>query len=265
MTIVAYIGGYGQSGTTLLEYLMTGSPAVIACGEVGSSRGERVTAQKKCSCSLRAVNCPVWGPFFVAPQKISPRAHEDLVLALRRQLAGRYGLMVDSSKTAWRNTFSPFKLRRRLGQDFVLVHMTRDPRAVCWSMIKKRERMGSPANGILLCARTTLGWLHANLACELFRVAYPGQYLRIRYEDLVRASPQVLTTLVDRLAPGANWSLEGVDAHANRHQLSGNRMRRQHLSVHDIKEDDAWRNGLPARYRRVISPIAWILRQRYGY
>ena len=49
VTKLVYIGGYGHSGTTLLEYLMTGSPAVIACGEVGSSRGGRVTARKKCS------------------------------------------------------------------------------------------------------------------------------------------------------------------------------------------------------------------------
>jgi hypothetical protein len=42
-------------------------------------------------------------------------------------------------------------------------------------------------------------------------------------------------------------------------------MRKQHLSVNDIKEDDAWRTRLPARYRRVIMPIAWILYHRYGY
>ena len=34
---LVYIGGYGRSGSTLLEYLLTTSPEVVACGEVGAA------------------------------------------------------------------------------------------------------------------------------------------------------------------------------------------------------------------------------------
>jgi hypothetical protein len=33
MPQLVYIGGYGRSGSTLLETLMAASPDVIACGE----------------------------------------------------------------------------------------------------------------------------------------------------------------------------------------------------------------------------------------
>jgi hypothetical protein len=41
-----YIGGYGRSGSTLLEYLLAASPQVDACGEVASvlrDRGRKKT------------------------------------------------------------------------------------------------------------------------------------------------------------------------------------------------------------------------------
>ena len=63
MTKLIYIGGYGHSGSTLLEYLMAGSPAVLACGEVVSSICERDSKKKEkiCSCGRAADMCPVWG------------------------------------------------------------------------------------------------------------------------------------------------------------------------------------------------------------
>jgi hypothetical protein len=36
-----YIGGYGHSGSTLLEYLLAASPEIVACGEVSSVLRER--------------------------------------------------------------------------------------------------------------------------------------------------------------------------------------------------------------------------------
>jgi hypothetical protein len=111
MTIVVYIGGYGHCGTTLLEYLVTGSPVVIACGEVGVPEARESRENKSAPVACR--------PSIARSGVLSSRshtdsiqlAHEDIVLSLRQQISSRYGLMVDSSKTAWRNAFSPFRLR----------------------------------------------------------------------------------------------------------------------------------------------------------
>jgi hypothetical protein len=35
MTKLVYIGGFGRSGSTLLEVLMAANPEVVACGQVG--------------------------------------------------------------------------------------------------------------------------------------------------------------------------------------------------------------------------------------
>ena len=41
MTKLVYIGGYGHSGSTLLEYLLAASPETVACGEVASVLRDR--------------------------------------------------------------------------------------------------------------------------------------------------------------------------------------------------------------------------------
>jgi hypothetical protein len=97
---LVYIGGYGRSGSTLLEYLLTTHPAVVACGEV--ERHLRSFGKKKvCTCGRRAKRCPVWGAFQHKKGRLEGWDHEQLVLALLEHVSGDYAAMVDSSKTAW--------------------------------------------------------------------------------------------------------------------------------------------------------------------
>jgi hypothetical protein len=114
-------------------------------------------------------------------------------------------------------------LRHALGEDFVLLHLTLDRRVVSWSAVTEAGRQG--------------GWTASNLACEAFGRAYPDQYLRLRYEDLVRAPSEVMQGLVAKLLPGVSWNPTGIGDNANRHQLYGYRVRARRLSLADIKED----------------------------
>jgi len=93
--------------------------------------------------------------------------HEALDARLLEQVSARYDVIVDSSKNAWRASTTPFKLRRSPGRDFLLVQIVRDPRAVCWSLLKREKRVGGQSNDTLLCAETALGRSVANLACDL--------------------------------------------------------------------------------------------------
>jgi hypothetical protein len=61
VTKLIYIGGYGHSGSTLLEYLLAASPEIVACGEVSSVLHQR-GRKEKCTCGKPAAACPVWGP-----------------------------------------------------------------------------------------------------------------------------------------------------------------------------------------------------------
>jgi hypothetical protein len=263
MTKLVYIGGYGHSGSTLIEYLMTGCRDVIACGEVAGARGETAKT-RMCSCGRPAEECPVWSVFFHQASDLDRWRHENLELALL-QISKEHAVMVDSSKTAWNHAAAPFRFGRKLRQDFVLIHMVRDPRGVCWSLIKRNERARKPANDTFLCISTALGWCFANLACELFSWIYPNQYRRVRYEDLARSSHRVLTELVQDLLPEGEWRFEHIGTSDNRHQLFGNRMRLQLLSPVDIREDDAWRTSMPTRLRWFIRNFCWPLSDRYDY
>jgi Sulfotransferase family len=264
MTKLAYIGGYGHSGSTLLEYLLASSPEVVACGEVVSVPRER-GRKRKCPCGSLAKDCPVWGPLQASPSALAGLSHAELTLTLLERLRSGHVLMVDSSKTAWRSIGVPFRLRRELGSDFHLVHMVRDPRAVCWSAVKKARRQGKPPRTGLRCMIAALGWSVANLACELFGCRYPDAYTRLRYEDLTESPVPAMRALFARLLPGALWRPEEIGSGNNRHQLYGNRMRSQALSLADIKQDLAWQRDMAGAYRALVAALTFPLRRYYGY
>ena len=259
MTKLVYIGGYGHSGSTLLAYLMTANPQVVVCGDVAGVRRAE-TKLRKCSCGQLAQSCPVWGP--VLGRGIG---HAELDLALLKHVSNAYRILVDSSKTAWMTAAMPFKLKRKLGSDFRLIHIIRDPRAVGWSIIKRSKRRDEGRDGTLLCIETAAGWLFANLACELFRTLYPDQYRRVRYEDLVHEPAEVLPPLLPKTRPKGQWRFEDIGAGGNRHQLFGNRMRRKSLSITDIKNDDTWRREMPNAQRKVVAALTWPLIRIYDY
>jgi hypothetical protein len=260
---LVYIGGYGRSGSTLLEYLLTASPEVVACGEVSAALHERTKNKKRnCTCGKPVSDCPVWRE---ASCRLDGWTHRDLTLALLEQVESKNAVMLDSSKTAWGSATAPFGFRRTLGRHFHLVHLVRDPRAVCWSTVRRAERRDDRLNGALRCAFTTVGWWTANLACELFGLMYPDQYVRLYYEDLARAPREAVSRLFTALLVEGQPQFETLGKSANRHQLYGNRMRRYPPSLGEIKEDRAWRTAMPVAHRRLVEVLSWPLRCKYGY
>jgi hypothetical protein len=99
MAKLIYVGGFGRSGSTLLEYLLASHPGVLACGEVGRHPLKWRT-RKRCTCGRQALECPVGAPFQFAPRKAEKWDHERLTHALAEQAAASFTAMVDSSKTA---------------------------------------------------------------------------------------------------------------------------------------------------------------------
>lgn len=260
---LVYIGGYGHTGSTLLEYLMTGCADCIACGEV--SAATHAEGSRKCTCQRPVAKCPVWS--FVADPSLDAAhwSHEALDAKLVDQARANGGCIIDSSKTAWRSAVTVFKLQRIYPDEFRLVHIVRDPRAVCWSMLIKHKRSEAGSNDFALSIETTLGWLYANLACELFQRRHPDRYTRVRYEDLVSDPHPVMKSMLQVILPSARWTLDAVGTYDNRHQLYGNRMRRRPLDVQEIRVDDKWRSEMPHQLRRIVEAISRPLRARYGY
>jgi hypothetical protein len=264
VTKLVYIGGYGHSGSTLLEYLLAASPEAVACGEVASVLRDR-NRKGKCTCRRAIEDCPVWGPIFASPGTLDGMSHEDLSRALLTRDDSKHAILIDSTKTAWGSAVTPFRLARALGNDLTLVHLVRDPRAVAWSGVKKAGRRKARPLMPLRSASAALGWWVANLACELFGRLYPDRYVRLRYEDLAQAPAKEMQSLFARLVPGSRWSVEGIGANDNRHQLYGNRMRAADLSLAEVKEDAAWQRDMPRAYLSQVSFLTAPLRRRYRY
>jgi hypothetical protein len=262
-----YIGGYGRSGSTLLEYLLTASPAVIAMGEV-ARHFQRFGQIKTCTCGRSAEDCPVWHSFQDLSGKLKGWGHEQLTLAMFAQISGQYAVMVDGSKTAWGSFLMPFKLRKRLGEDFLLIHLVRDPRAVYWSTIRtaqKHEDTRLMSKPIIRCFRSSAGWTAANLACELFGWLYPKQYMRLHYEDLAQSPQDVLRRILEKVSVEPPASLERAESLDNRHQLYGNSMRFRPLSLTEVREDVAWKSDMPRGFGRLAAGLCWPLGAKYGY
>jgi hypothetical protein len=180
-------------------------------------------------------------------------------MALLERAADGYAAMVDSSKTAWHSGMAPFWLRAKLRENFLLVHLVRDPRAVCWSVLRKAERQGKQGSKAWRCVSSTLGWLVANFACKLFCWRYPSQYVRIRYEDLVRSPQDNVEAILTSIRPEDCQALLAASPVSNRHQLYGNRMRSRVPSLDEIKEDRVWQAEMPRGYKVLVGALSWPL------
>lgn len=264
MTDLLYIGGYGHSGSTLLESLLATRSNVLACGEVACCLRDRV--ERPCTCGKTRYECEVWSPFYRTRGPLRGWTHETLTLALIDRAPAHYRLLVDSSKTAWGTLTAPFKLRRTLGPRFRLVHVVRNPRGVCWSTAGRAwKRRAVIANLYLRHLRTALGWWTANLSCELFRRLYPTQYVQVRYEDLARSHETVLQRLFADVLPEESGSGPAGGATPNRHQLYGNQRRYKGFEPSEVSEDIRWKSEMPAGQQAFVSTLTWPLRLRYGY
>jgi hypothetical protein len=137
-------------------------------------------------------------------------------------------------------------------------------------VLRKKSRRAEiegrkPYHYALRCGSTVAAWSLANLSCEAFGIAYPRQYVRVRYEDFVRTPTEVLQGLFQQVLPGTGWTYVNANMRNNRHQLYGNSVKRHQLGIADVKEDLIWQTEMPPEYSRVISALSYPLRLRYGY
>jgi hypothetical protein len=126
------------------------------------------------------------------------------------------------------------------------------------------EANGRHGLPLLRCLQTAIGWLTANLACEVFGRFYPERYVRVRYEDLIQAPRKTVKEIFGRVPLQSDADLEQAGSGDNRHQLYGNVMRFRPLLLSSLEEDVAWKREMPKSLHR-ITAITWPLAASYGY
>lgn len=294
---LVFIGGYGRSGSTLLDRLLGEVDGVCSLGEVRHLWREGLAEDRKCGCGVAFSACPYWaavmdgafGPSGIDPDTVIglqrqvdrwwkvPKlavgppseallAYADVLAALYRSAAAAAGagVLVDSSKDV-----SHGYVLQHLPDDIDVrtVHLVRDPRASAYSWQRAKF---NPGSGRIMDrwppSRTAVEWSTINAITAASR-HFRRPYLQLRYEDLtadpVGAVEQVLAFagLPNERLPvspdGTAW------LHAN-HTVAGNPDRFR-CGATQITADEAWRARLDRRSKLIVTAMAAPGLVRYGY
>jgi hypothetical protein len=302
---ILYLAGLGRSGSTLLDSILDQIDGIFTAGEIHYLWDRSLGEDRLCACGEPFSRCPLWREVMAAFHAGGEPVDARRLVALREgvtpfgALAGRFRsrpagerrdlapylaamarlyraihrvtgcrAIVDSSKSpAW-----GWLVESLPGFRFAAVQVVRDARASAYAWSKEMVYDPSGDEPMLMtrmsAARSARQWVKWNLAAELLWRRWPGGYLRLRYEDFV-AAPQRVVAEVARLAldeaPGAlpfRGAAE-VELRAS-HSMAGNPSRFQ-SGVVALRRDEAWRERLPRRQRRLVTALTWPLLVRYGY
>ncbi|GGL35027.1 sulfotransferase [Phycicoccus endophyticus] len=303
MTVqVAFIGGHGRSGSTLLARMLHGLPDVCSVGELRNIWDRGVLRNAACGCGQPFSECPLWVPVGekafggwetnLAQHALDLRRHVDrvrsvpalavggssafaraadeyagLVSAIYRAVAEVSGarLVVDSSKVP----STGFLMGRAQGVDARVVHLVRDARGVAYSWTRVVQR--SDADGAMARSapvRTALRWETFNMMTEL--LGHRGlPRVVVRYEDLVTDAAGELARIARFLElPNSPEQLAFIDGEVvdlpMDHNVWGNPVRSA-SGPQRLRLDQAWRTELPPLQRRIVSTVAVPGLWRYGY
>jgi hypothetical protein len=233
---VAYIGGLGRSGSTLLDRMLGQLPGFLSAGEIRDLWQRGLVENRLCGCGTAFRQCPFWSavgqeafggwdrvdvahvlalsrsidrhsriPLLVAHSAWPPfdRRLRELLGILERlyraiAVVGDTRVVVDSSKAP----STAFVLRAIPALDLRLVHLIRDSRGVAYSWNKKVVRPDTPGRTVYMHryqpARIGMRWVTRNLQMEMLgRLGLPE--VRVRYEHAVTAPRLELERIVEML------------------------------------------------------------------
>lgn len=305
MTRVLFIGGFGRSGSTLLERMLAAATDSFALGEVVFLWERGVLRDDHCACGARFSQCTFWRAVGDEAFGGWRRSDAEAIAEMRRAvdrtrdipgslLRGRaYGrtqtyadlfaevyaaasrvsrtsMVIDSSKHA----STAFNLRSHPHLDLRVAVVVRDSRGVAYSWTKSRRRgpMGGSQDGDTEMYsykpwRSALLWDVQNAAFGLLRNAGVSTYT-LRYEDFLRAPAEKLSELA-RFA-SMECAPERVFLDQRTVQLGVSHQisgnpMRHNSGAISLREDDVWRERMPRRSKMTVSVLTAPLLASYGY
>lgn len=302
MARVLYLGGFGRSGTTLVERLLGELPSVCALGEVVHLWQRDVRDDERCGCGAKFSACTFWKRVGEAAFGGWGNVDVDRVHALRdqvertrhiprlaagaisendvREYASYYArvyraaaevsgaeVVVDSSK----HSALAHVLRFAGDLDLRVVHVVRDARGVAYSWTKTVQRPETDGEQEMTRyspARSAMLWNAHNAAFGL--LARRGVTTRrIRYEEFLTDPRAALISLADfagvKVAPADLDFLRPEHADLSvGHSAAGNPMRFA-VGRLPLRRDDDWVRALPRTQRRLVGAVCGPMLRAYGY
>ncbi|MBX3025244.1 sulfotransferase [bacterium] len=299
---ILYIGGFGRSGSTLVERCLGQLDGFCAAGELRHVWERGVVQNQLCGCGVPFRDCAFWrevmavafggidrvdGGDLVAlsrrvnrtryipyltlrPSAAYRRDHARFAAALLplyraiRQVSGCRWL-IDSSK----EPSYAFLLATLPGVRLSVVHLVRDSRAVAFSWMKRKEIPDVHWKRAYMhrysAAQSAAWWAVFNGLCHVFRWT-AARAVRVAYEDFARDPAAVLRRILTAIGePPALPFLRGATATLRpNHTASGNPTRFLVGEV-AIRPDEAWRSQMAPRDRRLVAALTLPLLAGYGY
>lgn len=301
---VLYIGGWGRSGSTLLECLLAELGNVVVLGEVVHLWERGLRNGERCACGEPFPSCPFWleigerafgGWDNVDPNRLAVLRHEvdrqrRMPQTGRRRPSRRLAVLLEEYADHYRRVYDA--ARTITGADIVVdsskeiptalaishdpavdlrvLHIVRDSRGVAYSWSKTVTRPESATAEEMQRyspAASTAFWLSGNLTVRALE--HRGvPVARMRYEDLVAAPQQAVGEAWQQLGlPGAA-TLPMIDSHTielhRTHSVAGNPMRFRN-GVTTLAADTSWRTQLSVRDRRLVTAMSYPVLRRWGY
>jgi hypothetical protein len=277
--IVAYIGGSGRSGSTVLDMMLGGNSHAFSGGQL-DELDEWVEGHRFCTCGHMIEECPFWASLIDAARPSIPPSlnaggrtrkvirtlsvmsshanpseaqEEDLAWRLFDRVAERSGrhILTDSSKAALRLArLNRNRRRNRLR----LIHLVRDARGYVTSRSFSAVVQGPdgsmghlpPSSKRVVVA----DWLVQNLLTLVLGIFFfRGRYLVIRYEALTQDPERILSRVAAFLGTEYEPSMLPPFDRTQFHLVGGNSSR---LAFTELRYDDRWREKLSERDQVMI-------------
>jgi hypothetical protein len=299
---VLFIGGYGRSGSTVLDRVLGEVDGFFSAGELRHVFQEGYLENRLCGCGVPFRECPFWRQvtdqafggiesfdvaellrvkdrvdrFWRIPQLVwdmdTTRGRADLawyagrLRSLYAAIASVSGarVIIDSSKDV-----SHGYVLNAIGSPVepYVCHLVRDSRAVAHSWARPKF---NPGNGRDMnrygAVRTSAEWVAINALTRLQRQVNP-QYRLLRYDELT-SNPEAAIRAILELIGEADRDVPLVDgrkvAGRPHHTVAGNpnRFRRGEIV---IRSDDSWRGVMPESSRAVVTALTLPTLLRYGF
>lgn len=255
---VLYIGGYGRSGSTILEMMLSAHPAIVGGGEIFRLPEIFAEPRSLCTCGLPVHMCPVWSK--VRPAVLTAAEAFGGLRALQAEFTafeGRLGRgnpavephwqrinmaafaalkgakpgaawVVDSSKTARWAAKRPARLEGICNAKLRLILLRRRPAAVMSSASKGSNRAmeaGVDSGGALAALRAYGGWILATASAASHARRMGDCAKALTYEAMVDDPGKTFSAITEWLGlpPCPDWEARMLSE--PRHLIGGNRAR----------------------------------------
>ena len=296
---VLFIGGSDRSGSTILGDTLGSFRGLSHFGEIHHFWGRGMLQNWQCGCGALFAKCPFWTQVSAQWKRESGAEDPREIASLRKPLHGhirggqyvgpkdlirQYGgslanlyralrdvsgcrVIVDSSKAPAHAVIAS----SLPGVDVWGVHLVRDPRAVAFSLTRKKRSQNTKDSGYMIQEGTSgacMRWMFLNARMEQVIQRKPQRWFQVRYEDFVARPKEIserIVRAVSELGLRSPFLEEGLVRMSPSHTVSGNPCRYHHSGEVRIRADLEWSTAMDPEEQSLAVHLTRQGLVKYGY